>query len=266
MRQHAADDAPEDLRGRAVVEGTVAGVGVRALAQEGQILELVAVQGAADVDALAADRNDLLSRQELLGDGRGQTTQQVSSAVNNHLLLEHFWFFFESLVRLPTLGGVQLHPHFHIPHPFSNPLQHHSHTRIAIQRRISSKKSTPQKKHLLVSLPSFLLSPPHSFTSPCSLLSYLLLLLSLSYPPLASLPLPRPFFSLFSSLLLPPRFILSPPPHLPLLPLYFFLFFLYSSHSSSGLSSQLRISTLCVFSFSSSFFRPLSRSFASIPS
>lgn len=99
--QHTADNTPEDLGRSTEMEGTVTGVGVSTLAQEGEVLELVAVQGAGDVDTLAADSNDLLSRQKLLGDGGGQTTQQMTTAVNNHLLLEHL---FESLVRLPTRG------------------------------------------------------------------------------------------------------------------------------------------------------------------
>lgn len=90
--QHTTDNTPEDLGGRAVMEGTVTGVGVGTLTQESKVLELVTVQGAADVDSLATDSNDLLSRQELLGDGGGQATQQMTTAVNNHLLLEHFGF------------------------------------------------------------------------------------------------------------------------------------------------------------------------------
>lgn len=38
-----------------------------------------------DVEGLAADDNDLLAVQELLGDGAGQATEQVSLAVNDDL-------------------------------------------------------------------------------------------------------------------------------------------------------------------------------------
>ena len=88
--QHTADDAIEDLGGRAEMEGTVTGVGVGTLTQESKVLELVTVQRTRDVDSLATDGDNLLSRQELLGDGGGQTTQKVTTAVNNHLLLKHF--------------------------------------------------------------------------------------------------------------------------------------------------------------------------------
>lgn len=101
MRKHTADDSPEDLSGSTVVEGTVTGVGVGTLAQEGQVLKLVTVEGSADVDTLATHSNDLLASQQLLGDSRRQTAQQMSSAINNHLLLEHSD---ESLVRFPTLS------------------------------------------------------------------------------------------------------------------------------------------------------------------
>lgn len=96
--EHTTDDSPEDLSGRTVVEGTVTGVGVRALAQEGQILDLVTVQGSADVDTLTTNGHNLLAGQEFLGNRGRQTAQQMSSAINNHLLLEHL---FESLVGGP---------------------------------------------------------------------------------------------------------------------------------------------------------------------
>ena len=38
-----------------------------------------------DVEGLAADDNNLLAVQELLGDGAGQATEQVSLAVNDDL-------------------------------------------------------------------------------------------------------------------------------------------------------------------------------------
>jgi len=54
---HAADSAPEDAGGGAVVVGTTAGVGVHALVQEEVELELVAEEGARDVDLLATNND-----------------------------------------------------------------------------------------------------------------------------------------------------------------------------------------------------------------
>ena len=70
---HTPDAAVEDAGGRAEVEGAVGGVGVGALAQFVEELELVAVEGAGDVDVLAAHAHDALAVQQLLGhDGRGR--------------------------------------------------------------------------------------------------------------------------------------------------------------------------------------------------
>lgn len=41
-----------------------------------------------DVELLAADDNDLLAVEELLGDGAGETTEKVSLAINDDLLLQ----------------------------------------------------------------------------------------------------------------------------------------------------------------------------------
>ena len=50
---HATDGAPEDLRGRAEVERSTAGLDVAPLLEEVEVLQLVAVEVSAHVDALA---------------------------------------------------------------------------------------------------------------------------------------------------------------------------------------------------------------------
>jgi hypothetical protein len=104
---HAADGAPEDLGGAAVVPGAAAGgVETGLLAEEGLVLHCAGgawlvyrvrrcVLGvvrsadsgrrtlgpeelAGDVEGLAADDDDLLTVQELLGDGAGEAAQQVA--------------------------------------------------------------------------------------------------------------------------------------------------------------------------------------------
>jgi hypothetical protein len=46
---------------------------------------LSAEELARDVELLAADNNNLLTVQKLLGDSRGQATEKVALAVNNYL-------------------------------------------------------------------------------------------------------------------------------------------------------------------------------------
>lgn len=44
---------------------------------------LVAEEAAGDVDLLASHDNDLLAGQDLLGDDRGQSTKEVTLAIND---------------------------------------------------------------------------------------------------------------------------------------------------------------------------------------
>ena len=53
--RHDADGASEDLKGRAEVEGSKAGLDVAPLLQEVEVLQLVAVEVTAHVDALAPE-------------------------------------------------------------------------------------------------------------------------------------------------------------------------------------------------------------------
>jgi len=66
------------------MEGSTAVVGLDTLAQEGHVLELVADEGARDLDLLAADHNNLLAHEELLGHNGGQASEKVALAVNDN--------------------------------------------------------------------------------------------------------------------------------------------------------------------------------------
>jgi len=70
------------------VEGTTAVVGLRALAEESVVLELVADQAAGDENILGADHHDLLALEELLGHNGGQATEKVTLAVNDDGLIK----------------------------------------------------------------------------------------------------------------------------------------------------------------------------------
>lgn len=70
------------------MEGSTAVVGLDTLAEERHVLELVADEGSGDLDLLAADHNDLLSLEELLGNDGGKTTEKVSLAIDDDSLIE----------------------------------------------------------------------------------------------------------------------------------------------------------------------------------
>ena len=70
------------------MEGAARGVGVDALLKEGEILELVTEQRASNVHLLAAHNNDMLAREQLLSDLRGQTTKEMALGVNHNDLRE----------------------------------------------------------------------------------------------------------------------------------------------------------------------------------
>mmetsp|Transcript_12942 Transcript_12942/g.32813 ORF Transcript_12942/g.32813 Transcript_12942/m.32813 type:complete len:200 (+) Transcript_12942:886-1485(+) len=86
---HAADGAPEDAGGGAEVDGALFGVGVHALAEEGEELALVAEEGAGDVDFFGAHDGDGLAVEELLGDDGGKATEEVASAVDDDVGVGH---------------------------------------------------------------------------------------------------------------------------------------------------------------------------------
>lgn len=86
---HATDGLVEDAGGSAEVEGATAGRVVPGhLAKVGMVLELGAEELARDVESLAADNNDLLAVEELLGDDAGKTTKQMALAIDHDHRLE----------------------------------------------------------------------------------------------------------------------------------------------------------------------------------
>jgi hypothetical protein len=86
---HATDGLVEDARRGAEVEGTTTGrVVSRHLAEVGGVLELSAEELSGDVEGLAADDNNLLTAQKLLGDNRGQTAKEMALAINDDDRLE----------------------------------------------------------------------------------------------------------------------------------------------------------------------------------
>lgn len=115
VRKHAANGAEKDARGRTVMEGTVGGVGERALAQKLAVLYYTAKdgsimgnwrhasasflitlgteEGARHVELLATDHDDALAREDLLSHDGGQATEEVTLSVNNNNLSHIRWMF-----------------------------------------------------------------------------------------------------------------------------------------------------------------------------
>jgi len=74
------------------VEWTLGSVVSGSLSQVVVELQLVSEELTGDVQGLASDNDNLLTVQQLLGDDRSQTTQQVALTVdnNNWLEIRHF--------------------------------------------------------------------------------------------------------------------------------------------------------------------------------
>jgi hypothetical protein len=81
--EHTADDAAEDGRGAAEVEGTLLGVGQVALAEEVSVLNLVADFLTGDVELVGADDGDSLAEEELLGNDGSSATHDVVLEVDD---------------------------------------------------------------------------------------------------------------------------------------------------------------------------------------
>ena len=79
-----ADGAPEDLGGGAEMDGAMGGFGVHALAEEAEVLHLLADEAAGEGDLLAPDDDDALPGEELLGDDGGQAAEHVVPCVDDH--------------------------------------------------------------------------------------------------------------------------------------------------------------------------------------
>lgn len=86
---HTTDSLVEDSGRSTEVEGTTAGGVVSGdLSEVGVVLELRAEELAGDVKGLAADNNDLLTAQELLGDNGGESAKEMALAIDDNNLLE----------------------------------------------------------------------------------------------------------------------------------------------------------------------------------
>ena len=84
-----ADGAPQDLGGGAEVDGPVGRLGVHPLAEEAEVLHLLADEAAGHADLLAADHHDLLAVEQLLGDDRGEAAEHVVARVHHDALGAH---------------------------------------------------------------------------------------------------------------------------------------------------------------------------------
>lgn len=78
-----ADSAIKDLAWSSLVEWTARRLDVATFAQEGQVLQLRAVEVTGNVDVFAAHNNDFLAQQQLLGDNRSKTTQNMALSIND---------------------------------------------------------------------------------------------------------------------------------------------------------------------------------------
>lgn len=103
--EHATDDAEEDTAGSTEMEGTVGGVNNGALAEELVVLHyritsvripshkyplkstLGTEEGSRHVHLLGTDNDDTLAVEDLLGNDRSKTTEQVALTINNDNLL-----------------------------------------------------------------------------------------------------------------------------------------------------------------------------------
>ena len=84
-----ADGAPQDLGGGAEVDGPVGRLGVHPLAEEAEVLHLLADEATGHADLLAADHHDLLAVEQLLGDDRGEAAEHVVARVHHDALGAH---------------------------------------------------------------------------------------------------------------------------------------------------------------------------------
>merc|ERR1719264_270406 len=83
---HATHSAPEDLGWSPEVERSTGGLHVAALLQEVEVLQLVAVEVSAHVDAFAPDNDDLVASEDELGNDGGEPAHQVATTVHHDCL------------------------------------------------------------------------------------------------------------------------------------------------------------------------------------
>ena len=85
---HSSDCPPEHLRGGTEVEGATCRLDIAPQSQELQHFQLVPIEVARKVDALAPHNDDLITVENVLGHDGGQTAHQMAAAINHHRLHE----------------------------------------------------------------------------------------------------------------------------------------------------------------------------------
>lgn len=89
---HTTDGPPDNPGGGLEVEGTAGVVGIHALSTELSVLGLVADERSGDDHFFAADKDDLLTGEELLCHDGAETTVHVVTAVDDDgLFKNHCW-------------------------------------------------------------------------------------------------------------------------------------------------------------------------------
>jgi len=86
VRQHSADRLVQNAARGSVMERPSLGVDQAALAKVVHVFQLVTVETSGDVDTFASDDNDPLSLEETLGDDGSQSSQQMTSSVDDQRL------------------------------------------------------------------------------------------------------------------------------------------------------------------------------------
>ena len=81
--QHVSPCPPEDAAGGSEVVAVTGGVGVHPLAEKGQVLQLISVEIARNVDALTAHDHTLPAQKHLLGHDGLQAAQEMALAVKH---------------------------------------------------------------------------------------------------------------------------------------------------------------------------------------
>jgi len=84
--QHAADGLVEDSGRSPVMEGSSFGVDQTPFAEVIHVFELVAVKAPRNVDAFAPNNDDSLSLEKRLGDDGGETTEEMTAAIDDQRL------------------------------------------------------------------------------------------------------------------------------------------------------------------------------------
>ena len=87
--EHAADDLPEHTGWTLPMLETASWVSVDALVHSFLSVHLVSEEGARLKDLLAADDDNSLTTNQLLGDDACETAHQVTTSINDNFLFEH---------------------------------------------------------------------------------------------------------------------------------------------------------------------------------